>query len=158
MSTANLGPMRITPAIAVRDEHAAYWVARVILMLRREMCWCWRMRDSQHECPAALPPFGNSAAEYLDLIRYENDKVRYFESDPTAQYLSEQLETLCRPQAVAIPERGSWLWVSETLVLDEVAQFVLALALAARIDAGIGPVLAGHSPRWRLHSGSGPTR
>jgi vesicle-fusing ATPase len=134
--------MRITPAIAVRDEHAAYWVARVILMLRREMCWCWRMRDSQHECPAALPPFGNSAAEYLDLIRYENDKVRYFESDPTAQYLSEQLETLCRPQAVAIPERGSWLWVSETLVLDEVAQFVLALALAARIDAGIGPVLA----------------
>ncbi len=139
--SAILGPARITPSLAVRDQHAAWWVARVILTLRLEMCWCWRLRDPRHESAGALPPVSDSAVEYLDLIRYEGDKARFFESDPTAKYLTEQIESLPRPPEEGAM-RGSWQWLAESLDLDEMSQFILALALAARIDSGIGPVLA----------------
>jgi len=141
MSIATFGPARVTPGLAVRDEHAAYWIARVILTLRREMCWCWRLRDPLSENAGALPPVVDSASEYLDLIRYESDKARFFETDPAARYLTEQMEILRRPDKSLAP-RGGWAWTAKTLELDDTAQFVLALALSARIDAGIGPVLA----------------
>ncbi|MFN3324553.1 MAG: ATP-binding protein [Bryobacteraceae bacterium] len=133
---------RITPGIAVADSHAAYWMARVILTLRAEVCWCWRLRDPEGEHAAApLPPAADAAGENLDLVRYESEKARFFQTNSTARYLHEQLERLALPPLDA-PRRGSWAWAARELALDDAAQFLLGLVLAARLDAGIGPVLA----------------
>jgi vesicle-fusing ATPase len=139
--SADVPAARLTPGLAIRDEGSAYWVARVILLVRREVCWCWRVRAAETPQESSLPPVVDSAAENLDLVRYEAEKAQFFATDPTARYLGEQMERLIAP-APAKPRRGSWAWLARRLELDETAQFLLGLVLAARLDAGIGPVLA----------------
>lgn len=133
-------PVLLNPQVTVADGAIAYWLRQVTLRLRREVCWCWANRTGQI-AHAGLPPLIDAAAANLDLTRYDADKRRFFETDVTAKYLTEQLGGT-PPASPAKPARGSWAWLARELKLDPPAQFVLALAAAARLDSALGAVCA----------------
>jgi hypothetical protein len=132
-------PVSLTPELELADADAAYWVGQVALRLRREICWCWHQRTGQRDPGQGVPPpFSDAAQDSLDLTRYVHDKQRFFQTDVTARYLSEQI-------AVDAPQGapgGFWRRAVDEVGLDAAAQFVLALALSARLDASLGPVFA----------------
>lgn len=131
-------PLLLNPRVTVTDPAIAYWLQQVTLRLRREVCWCWANRTGQ-ATQVGLPPLADPAAENLDLARYDADKRWFFEADVTAKYLSDRLREA--PQPSTDPSlRGSWTWMAQALALDDAAQFVLALALAARLDSALGAV------------------
>ncbi len=130
-------PLLFNPRLDVADATLAHWLRQVTLRLRREVSWCWANRAGQM-AQAGLPPMIDAAAENLDLTRYDADKRRFFENDVTAKYLGDQL--YAAPSPTSMPVRGSWDWLVRELALDPAAQFVLALALAARLDSALGAV------------------
>lgn len=137
----NHSPARLSPNLVIADPVTAYWFAQVTLRLRREIAWCWHQRAQQPDSgTGVLPPVIDAAVESLDLIRYEHQKRIFFNTDPTARYLSEEIANL--QPTLQDQEQSRWHWLVEQLNLDESAQFVLALALAARVDADLGPVYA----------------
>lgn len=132
-----------SPELRADDELANYWLRQVTLRLRRELCWRW------HECglqpkdgTSSLPPFADKVAASLDLTRFWEHKQRFFSSDVTARYLSEQIAA--KPPLVATSgiAHGSFGWVVAQLRLDASAVFLLALALAPAFDASVGSVIA----------------
>lgn len=131
-------PQLFDPRLSIPDPVPAYWLRQVTLRLRRETAWCWQQRSGQAGA-LGLPPLADPALESLDLTRYELDKQRFFREDVAARYLSEQI-AVARPRLHSSPSRGSWEWVAVTLGLDDAAQFVFALGLAARLDAALGAV------------------
>ncbi len=132
-------PGCLNPQLRLADADAAHWVAQVSLRLRREICWCWHQRAGQRDPGQGVPPpFTDAAQDSLDLTRYQHDKRRFFETDLTARYLTEQI-SMMEPAAAGA---GLWRRAVEEAGLDEAAQFVLALALSARLDASLGPVFA----------------
>ncbi len=138
MSAEAATPLLFTPRLEVADATAAYWLRQVNLRLRREICWCWANRAGQVSA-GGLPPLADAAAENLNFARYDADKRRFFENDVTARYLTEQLE--CAPPPPRLhPVRGSWEWAARDIDLNEAAEFVLALALANRMDSALGAV------------------
>ena len=132
-------PGMITPNLLIEDKVAGYWFAQVALRLRREIAWCWHQR-SQHIDPnnGTLPPITDAAAENLDLIRYENQKKKFFKTDTASRFLTQQIEQL----TLVSVDKSRWQLVVSRLALDDAAQLVLALALAARLDAGFAPIFA----------------
>jgi hypothetical protein len=138
MSSRPATPLLFTPRVEAGDASAAYWLRQVNFRLRREICWCWANRAGQVSA-RGLPPLVDAAAENLDFARYDVDKGRFYESDVTARYLTAQIRA-DRPPPLPRPFRGSWEWAAGELALDEAAQFVLALALASRLDAALGAV------------------
>src|ERR1041385_8506638 len=137
---ALLQPVLLNPDLGVPDSCVAWWLDQVTLRLRREVAWCWHLRGEGRPASGTLPPFTDPAAESLDLTRYIGDKRGFFATDVAARPLSERLTREVRPASVQIT--GSWDWVGRQAGLDEAAQFVLALALAARLDAALGPIFA----------------
>ena len=144
MSDRADAPTALLPRLTVGDPVGAHWLRQVTLRLRREVCWTWLERglltgSSLAPLPGVLPPFAEPALAALDLARYHDDKLRFFESDETAAYLS---------QLIAMPEpdddrvAGGFGWVARELALAPVECFVLALALLASIDGAAGPVFA----------------
>lgn len=132
----------ITPGLRLDDPLVSYWVAQVTLRLRREVSWCWHQRaDRVDPGNGVLPPVADAAAENLDHVRYENEKRHFLTTDVTARYLSDQIAQL-QPASPAAKVRGSWSWLVEVLTLDKASQFVLALALAGYLDAGLAAVFA----------------
>lgn len=129
-----------TPMLEAGDALTGYWLAQVILRLRREMCWCWYLRTEQTRS-IGIPPITDAAAENLEMTRYDAEKRNYFSTDVTARYLTEQIENVPLPDTGSITI-GSWAWVQKNLELDETAQFILALTLAAQADGSIGPVIS----------------
>ena len=134
-------PVLLNPDLVVPDPGGAWWLNQVTLRLRREVAWCWHLRgEGKPAAEGVLPPFVDPAVESLDLTRYISDKRRFFAIDVAARHLSERLMRDTRPSS---PQTvGSWDWVARKAGLDEAAQFVLALALAARLDAALGAVFA----------------
>lgn len=133
---------QITLGIVLRDPLAAYWIGQVNLRLRRELAWCWRLRAGSVQPGAdAIAPVVNGAAEAVNWVRYQDEKKQFFAQDVAAVFLSEKIAQTA-PRKQANRQRGAWLWLSETLGLRDAEQFVLALALAARMDAGLTPVFA----------------
>lgn len=132
-----------TPGVGGDDDLAQYWLSQVTLRLRREISWLWRERRMQNadgQPAGVLPPFADRTVMALDIMRYEHDKRTFFATDVTARYLSERI-------AMPAPEdglrrRGSFGWVAETLKLDPVERFILALALLPSVDGACGPVIA----------------
>lgn len=138
-SAVKIAPDRITPDLQIRDPLASYWFSQVILRLRREIAWCWHQRMPQERAVAGgLPPVADATLENLDLVRYENQKQIFFSHDPAARYLSGMIAELGEPPLFS----GYWQQLCEQCSLDEPAQFVLALALAARLDSGLVPLFA----------------
>ena len=131
----------LNPDLGVSDAGAAWWLDQVTLRLRREVAWCWQLRgDGRPQTGTSLPPFSDAAAENLDLTRYVGDKRSFFATEVAARHLSERLARDNR--SAPSQASGSWDWMARQARLDDAAQFVLALALSARLDAALGPVFA----------------
>lgn len=137
-----------SPRLSARDESANYWMRQVTVRLRREVSWCWheRGRDSSDTSARAsiLPPFVEKSPPVLDMSRFWEEKQRFYLTDTAARYLTEQLDAQ-RPLAAGAREetmRGSFGWVVAELELNDVATFVLALAMTTAFDASMGSVIA----------------
>jgi len=142
--TTEDSPRHVTfsPGLASADASANYWMHQVGVRLRRDICWRWQERTGAPAPSAtALPPAGDRLLESLDLTRYWDARRAFFETDTTARYLSEQLRVM-PPAPEAAPARGSFRWVVDTLRLDAVSTFALALGLTAYFDNAVGPVIA----------------
>ena len=130
-----------SPALQAGDGCANHWMRQVTIRLRREIGWCWHERG----VPTAsgngvLPPFSDQLLQTLDQSRFWAEKQSYYASDPTARYLTDQLDSEWRTERP--PARGSFGWVVEHLQLDDVSAFALALALTVAFDASMGSVIA----------------
>ena len=136
MPAPQLAPL-FDPAIDPADAGVRYWLAQVTLRLRREIAWCWHQRASGPMSHGALPPPGDAAQDSLDLQRHGHAKRDFFVDDEAARYLTRALQELDRGDGA-----DRWSTVSQVLMLDAAAQFVLACALAARTDASLGAVAA----------------
>ncbi|HEX5707540.1 MAG TPA: ATP-binding protein [Pyrinomonadaceae bacterium] len=130
-----------TPRLRGADAVANYWMRQATLRLRREVSWCWSERGAgTPQTVAALPPFADRASASLDLSRFWEEKQRFYLTDATARYLTEQLNVA--PPDVGGGARGSFAWVVAELELDDAASFTLALALTTALDASMGSVIA----------------
>src|SRR4029079_16243818 len=86
-------------------------LAQVTLRLRREVLWMAHLRGQTPRARRGpLPPPADPAAEALDLVRFWDDKVRFYGHDQTARYLSAQIAAP-PPARRARPPRGSFTWV-----------------------------------------------
>jgi hypothetical protein len=133
----------LSPDLRGEDACANYWMRQVTFRLRREVSWCWQERGIQaSRGPAALPPFSDKALTALDASRFWVEKQNFYSSDPTAKYLTEQLNAIPLPDNRKGAVRGSFDWVVRELELDDVATFVLALSLVAAFDGSMGSVIA----------------
>ena len=133
------GPAAVTPGLRIPDADAAWWLSQVHLRLRREIGWCWQQRLGRSDPrDGSLPPVTDACDEALDWVRFADQKRRFLGEDPTGRHLTACLEALNRPDGAT----GTWATVAGALDLEPAAQFVLALALAQRLDAGLAPVFA----------------
>lgn len=131
-----------SPDLRAADACANYWMRQVTLRLRREICWCWHERGLQPGSGSAvLPPFSDNVVNALDQSRFWAEKRRFYVSDPTARYLTEQLNAGYR-SGNERAAHGSFGWVVENLGLDDVSAFGLALALTVAFDGSMGSVIA----------------
>ena len=134
--------LTFSPGLCVDDVHAIYWMRQVTARLRREICWCWHERGLlSNSDSATLPPFVDKASANLSMSRYWEEKNVFFETDPTAQYLTEQIKSAAPPGGEPCV-KGSFGWVIDKLDLDDTASFVLALGLAVAFDNAVGSVVA----------------
>ena len=130
------------PALRAADPCANHWMRQVTIRLRREICWCWHERGAQPASGAAvLPPFTDRVLSTLDQSRFWAEKRKFYAADPTARYLTEQLDTQYRSGSQGAA-RGSFGWVVASLELDDVSAFGLALALTVAFDGSMGSVIA----------------
>ncbi|MGL5058418.1 MAG: ATP-binding protein [Microcoleus sp.] len=130
-----------SPSLQTQDVLANYWLRQVTVRLRREICWRWHLQENiTFASPASLPPLTNKLTEALDLSRYWEAKCQFYQSDPTAKYLTDKL-TVDRPQNYPAV-RGSFSWVVDTLALDEVSIFLLALGAIVCFDNAASEVIA----------------
>lgn len=135
-------PVTFSPGLQAEDALAAYWIRQATLRLRREICWCWYERGLVSDTyTASLPPFSDQASANLGMSRQWQEKNRFFQTDPTALYLSDQLGAE-PPAGDRQFTRGSFGWVTQRLHLDDSDCFILALALADAFDNALGSVIA----------------
>jgi hypothetical protein len=131
-----------SPGLHVEDMMAAYWMRQVTIRLRREICWCRHERGVSADAHAKiLPPYMDKASESLIMHRNWEEKQRFYSSDSTAGYLTQQLEAP-PPDAATSKATGSLGWIIEKLGLDETAAFVLAMGLVAVFDSAVGSVVS----------------
>ncbi len=131
----------LNPGIIVDDPVAAYWLHQVTFRLRREIAWLWyEMGVMPATKPDTLPPMQDKAGAALGYQRNWDKKQAFFQEEPTARYLTEQLQG--KPMAGSTPRRGSFAWVVTTLRLQPVEAFVFALGLIPVVDSPVGPILA----------------
>jgi len=82
-----------SPGLRADDPCANFWMRQVTIRLRREVCWCWHERGLQPADGSTLPPFSNRVSTTLDMSRFWAEKRHFYVSDPTARYLTQQLDT-----------------------------------------------------------------
>src|SRR5262245_47716296 len=132
-----------TPELRASDATANYWMRQVTIRLRREVAWCWHERGLQPATDLAmLPPFSDKLSTILDLSRFYAEKQDFYRTDPTARFLSDQLEHDPASAPRELPLRGSFGWIVSELELDDVTTFVLALSMSVAFDASMGSVIA----------------
>lgn len=130
-----------SPSLQTQDVLANYWLRQVTVRLRREICWRWHLQENiTFASPASLPPLTNKLTEALDLSRYWEAKCQFYQSDSTAKYLTEKL-TVDRPQNYPAV-RGSFSWVVDTLALDQISIFLLALGAIVCFDNAASEVIS----------------
>ena len=128
-----------SPELQVTDAVAAYWMRQVTLRLRRELGWLrFERGQSMDENSVVLPSLRDRAQVSLDLSRYREEKLRFFEADVTAAWLTEEI-SVDPPDNDGV--RGSFGWVVRELDLDDTACFVLALGLIVVFDHAMGSVI-----------------
>jgi ATPase family associated with various cellular activities (AAA) len=130
-----------SPNLRAIDAGANYWLHQVTIRLRREICWRWHQQAGVTTTAlAAVPPVTDPLMTSLDLSRYWQEKCQFYQTEPTAKYLSDQL--MDSPPSVDRSARGSFSWVVATLGLNDVSAFVLALGLMSILDHAAAPVIA----------------
>ncbi len=131
-----------SPRLRADDARANYWLRQVTLRLRREITWLAYQQqvllDTDHL--AAFSP-ADKAQAALDMSRFWDDKQDFYQTDPTARYLTDLLHAEIPPVAEPVQE-GTFGYVLDMLGLDDLAAFVLALGLAAALDHALGSVIA----------------
>jgi len=139
------------PLVAPGDAVTALWLAEVTLRLRRELAWCWQLSGAQTDAQSStgggspLPPAVDALSDSIDRLRHHDTRAAFMVDDATARYLGEQIASARsqRQQLGSGLRSGSrWQHLADRAGLDDTAQFVLALALAARTDASFGAVAA----------------
>jgi hypothetical protein len=139
--TASTGELCVfSPGLTTTDPNANYWLRQVMLRLRREICWMWQERTGAAPTGITPPPIDH-LSESLDRARYWVEKQRFWESNSTARYLTDQIAA-SPPCGIGSPERGSFGWVVDQASLDPVAIFLLSLSLMASFDSASGAVIA----------------
>lgn len=132
-----------SPKLRAADACANYWMRQATIRLRREICWCWHERGLQPvDNVAVLPPFTDKVSTTLDMSRFWAEKQNFYLTDSTARYLTEQLQIKSPCAAGNRATQGSFEWVVQRLELDDVAAFVLALALTVAFDGSMSSVIA----------------
>lgn len=130
-----------SPSLYAEDPLANYWLQQVTVHLRREICWRWHLQDGiTPTSPTSLPPLTNKLIEALDMSRYWEEKYKFYQTDLTAKYLTEKLAVDPPNHYTAIG--GSFSWVVETLALDRVSAFILALGLIVSFDNAASEVIS----------------
>jgi len=129
-----------TPGLTAADPLANYWLRQAMLRLRREVCWIWQERTGAVSA-GITPPLIDRLSESLDRARCWEDKQRFWGSDATARYLTEEIAAV-PPRRISPPERGSFGWVVEQAGLEPVATFLFSLGLMASFDSASGAVIA----------------
>jgi ATPase family associated with various cellular activities (AAA) len=130
-----------SPNLLAQDDRANYWMGQVTIRLRREICWRWYQQSGENAVSNnLLPLLEDSLIASLNLTRHWQEKCHFFQTDPTAKYLTDKL-------AISFPIdrsplRGSFGWVVDTLGLDEISAFILALGLIGSFDRAAGTVIA----------------
>lgn len=133
-------PSTFSPNIGIADELAASWLAEATFRLRREICWLWHQRGEPASLAChPLPPVVDSTNDSLDITRFADDKREFLATDVTARYLGRLIEAARESRRDV---DGPWAAVRHRLNLDDAAQFVLALAVLARVDPASAAVIA----------------
>lgn len=141
-SPSHQAPISFSPELLPEDTLAIHWIRQVTSRLRREVSWS--LHDYRSVPGSGGTPSNNlvgQAAESLGLNRYLEEKKRFFRTDPTAAYLSQQIEAT-PPPGENDPVRGSFFWVQKVLSLDDTGCFVLALGLTSAFDSAMGSVVS----------------
>ncbi len=142
-AAASRDVVTFAPNLRATDACANHWLRQVMLRLRREVCWCWHERGGQPgSASPVLPPFSDKLIHALDQSRFWADKQRFYATDAAARHLTEQITAGAGRAAGARVSRGSFGWVVESIALDEVSAFTLALGLTVAFDASVGSVIA----------------
>ena len=142
------------PLLTPGDAVTALWLAEVTLRLRRELAWCWRLSGVQADVQAdgqaggraggsLLPPATDALSDSIDRLRHHDARAAFMADDVTARYLGEQIAAVRAQRLEAgssLRDSSRWWHLARRAGLDDTAQFVLALALAARTDASFGAV------------------
>ncbi len=130
-----------SPSLQTEDPLANYWLRQVTMRLRREICWRWHLQEGITAAShSSLPPLTNKLTEALDMSRYWEEKYQFYQNDPTAKYLTKKIAA--EPPKNYIVVRGSFSWVVDTLGLDAVSTFILALGLIVSFDNAASEVIA----------------
>jgi len=125
-----------TPGLASNDPCANYWMQQVTTRLRMEICWCWHQRGIlPASSSSSLPPFSDKVSEILNMNSFWEEKKAFFQTDPTAGYLSETLQI--PPPKLSNFQQGSFSWVTRELDLDDISSFLLALGLVVSFDSAV---------------------
>jgi hypothetical protein len=132
-------PVTFTPGLVSADPLANYWLRQAVLRLRREICWLWQERTGTPQA-RSTPPFADRVSESLDRARFFEEKIRFWNTDVTARFLTERIEEP-EPDSASGP-RGSFRWVAGELELDLLSRLALGLALLAGIDSAAGPAIS----------------
>ena len=131
-----------TSGIRTEDNLANYWLMQVTLRLRREICWLQNeQRINIESINPVLPEFPDKLSSILNIEKFYERKIDFFENDVTAKYLSNKLDF---PESETAPTLipGSFSWVVKNLNLDYFSCFVLMLGAAPLIDNTIGSIIS----------------
>jgi len=141
-----------SPNRPIEDNQAIYWLRQITIRLRREICWCWYERgilpDSDNYNSEILPPYVDKPSIALNYIKFHDKKKKFFETDKTASYLTEQIQKDTLPTSLSITNnknervRGTFSWIVNELKLDDVASFILALGLLVVFDDAASSVIS----------------
>jgi ATPase family associated with various cellular activities (AAA) len=131
-----------SPSLLAADAIAHHWLQQVTVRLRREICWRWHQQSGGNPVFATtLPALNDPLVASLDMTRYWQAKNQFFQTDTTAKYLTDKL-SIAPPRVDLLPVQGSFGWVVETLRLDSIATFTLALGLISSFDQAAGSVIS----------------
>jgi len=133
------------PGMGVSDPLVAWWLNQVTARLRRHVRWLQHITG--HTYAADDSPHDSAELVFL-LSKTHNEKLKFFETDPTAGYLTRSMRAR-RPQQYSMAP-GSFKWIVDALRLTDAETFVLALALTPSLDSSFGEAAS--------ICASGPTR
>ena len=140
--------MTFSPNLLIDDDLAAFWLRQVTIRLRREICWCWHERgilpNTEFFDYSILPPFADELKISLNQIKFSHQKKQFFETDKTASYLTEQLQSMSLPTIDKDEKliRGSFSWIVNKLNLDDSSSFILALGLLNSFDNSSASIIS----------------